>query len=33
MKGGDKKNEGGRERALVITTKLGVTVSSHMLKG
>jgi hypothetical protein len=31
--GGDQRNEGGRERAVVITTKLGVSASSHMLRG
>jgi len=31
--GGDQRNEGGRERTVVLTTKLGVFASSHMLRG
>ena len=31
--GGDQRNEGGRKRAVVITTKLGIPASTHMLRG
>ena len=31
--GGDQRNEGGRERTVVLTTKLGISTSSHMLRG
>ena len=31
--GRDQRNKGGRERTVVITTKLGVSASSRMLRG
>ena len=31
--GGDQRDERGRERTVVLTTKLGVSASSHMLRG
>ena len=31
--GGDQRNEGGKEIVVVIITKLGVSMSSRMLRG